>query len=170
MSEDMRSDTAGMSTTGPRFSPVIDSEGTREQGVGGRHRETALPAGGGGYLDNCTTLDPLLKGGEKIDPRIDELHRIGLHARWLAVAKLIGYEKFVEVWSVLDESLDEESRRGFTIHNFRELKRYQRNRYIEDLSLSHKAAEIQRRVKKDLGEDLSKRQVARLMKAQGVSV
>ncbi len=164
MSEDMRSETDGMSARDLRMSLDIDSEATRDQGVGGRHRQSAFSVGGGGYLDNCTISEPPLKGFCKNDPRIDELRRIGLHARWLAVAELIGYEKFVEMWGVLDSSLDEESRKGFTIHRIKELHRFQRNRYIESLSGECSAKDIRARVRDELGEELTVRHISRLMK------
>lgn len=159
MSEDMRSEIPGMRPQHPQSA-------LHGKGVGGRHRATPGTTGGGGYLNNCTDSESLLKGSEKIDPRIEELRRIGLHARWVGVAKRIGYDNFLEMWDELDASLDEESRKGFTIHKFKELKRFQRNRYIESLSQSKKAADIQQLVKDELGENLSKRQIARLMKAQ----
>lgn len=107
-----------------------------------------------------------------LDPRLDELDRMGLQRCWLNVAAAIGVDAFLTMWRTLDadENLWRDAdTSGMRIHlrRYESYLRFQRNRYIEELhaqGLSNE--EIRARIASNIGEDLSPRHVERLRKAR----
>lgn len=135
----------------------------RARGVGGRQAGQAAPAGGGGYLDGRTASEL------RADPRLRELHEIGLSATWLGIAQLLGYDLFVAFWRQLsaDPALrDDDNQIEIRLRPIRSYERYQRNRYIDTLVASGlKPSQIRTMLKTDLGERLSPTQIRRLTAA-----
>lgn len=131
------------------------------QGVGARHRHDPAPAGGGGYLDECTP--PQLWE----DAKFRELADMGLPSVWLEVAHDLGYEPFMRMWRRLDAAIelrsDAESMIEVQLRRYSSFQRYQRNRFIEALvAMGVPTREIRERVKADIGEDLSHTHIRRL--------
>lgn len=134
-------------------------------GVGARQGPSAHPPGGGGYQDVCTGS----KFEKKRDPRLDDLRRIGLQRVWIDIAEQIGVDAFLVVWRNIDAdpacSLDRSSLR-VTIRVYRTYLRFQRNRYIEELSrIGLSDDEIHRRLSKQFGETISLRHIKRITAA-----
>lgn len=136
-------------------------------GVGGRQGQAHPPARGGGSPDNCTKIEFTIGGQKKIgaDPRLDELRDMGMRPRWLYLAEQIGVDAFLTMWRLLDENPP--NMPGSTVYvsmpRFTRFLRYQRNRFIESLVQEGlQAPEIQRRVKRDLCEDISVRHIDRI--------
>jgi hypothetical protein len=98
-----------------------------------------------------------------------ELAEIGLSATWLSVARLLGYDQFVEMWRHLssDPALrNDDDQIELRLRPIRALERYQRNRYIATLVQSGiKPSQIHEMVRSDLGERLSLRHIKRLAAA-----
>jgi len=118
-------------------------------GVGGRHENQSTPAGGGGYLDICTALDPYLmkKIAPPHDPRLDLLSDIGLSEHWLKIANLIGFDHFVTMWLILDDeniysSPQERKRRRIHVPQYRRFQRYCRDQLIIDLASKGKKPHV----------------------------
>lgn len=131
------------------------------QGVGARHSTVTAPPGGGGYLDECTPSQLWEEA------RLRELAEMGLPQVWLDVAREIGYDPFMRMWRVLDSAVelrsDSESMIEVQLRRFSSFQRYQRNRFIEALvNMGLSTTEIQNRVKRELGEELSVRHLVRL--------
>lgn len=131
------------------------------QGVGARQGHEAARPGGGGYLDECTPAQLWEKA------RFRELADMGLPQIWLEIAHDLGYEAFMRMWRRLDaaEALrsDNNSMIEVKLRRFASFERYQRNRFIEamaDMGLTN--PDIRARVKRDLGEELSKSHILRL--------
>lgn len=99
-----------------------------------------------------------------------ELRKMGLPAVHLRVAEAIGYDAFVTAWKIYDADPFVERDEGVMVINLRSFRaylRYQRNRYVEALAaLGMSWRDIQRRVKEELCEKVSRRHITRLM--QGV--
>ena len=140
-------------------------------GVGGRQEVPPPPAGGGGSRNICNESMPPLGGIQKtardLDPRLLELKAAGLPDRWFEVAEAIGFESFIRMWTILDrENLtagDGTYAVRLWIPKSRLYFRYQRNLYVRDLYLSGLSnRDIQLRIKSELDEDLSLRQIDRL--------
>jgi hypothetical protein len=133
------------------------------RGVGARQAQRAARRGGGGYLNACTPSEL------REDVRLRELAEIGLSATWLAIAKLVGYDTFVAIWRSLsaDHALrNEHNQIELQLRPFRSYERYQRNRYIDTLVASgFKLSDIDQTMRHHLGEQLSKRQIHRLVAA-----
>ncbi|MNV83546.1 hypothetical protein D3C71_1773600 [compost metagenome] len=96
-----------------------------------------------------------------------ELAEMGLPQVWLDVAREIGYEPFMRMWRVLDSAVEmrseSESMIEVQLRRFSSFQRYQRNRFIEALvNMGLSTTEIQNRVKRELGEELSVRHLVRL--------
>lgn len=134
---------------------------TQPQGVGGRHRNTPQPTEGGGYLDIYTKIGAP-------DPRLAELADMGLSSNWLRVAAAIGVDAFLETWRILDEvnqnSDRDSSRLRMRMPLFIQYLKYQRNKVVYSLSeagLTPK--EIKKKIKRDLGEDLSEIYISKLI-------
>ncbi len=85
-----------------------------------------------------------------------ELRQLRLGDAWLAVAELIGFDRFIAVWRLLTSSdawLDERNR--ISLPSFKQYLRLQRNLLIKSLlDDGHSTAEIRARVKSALGEDM----------------
>lgn len=133
----------------------------QEHGVGARQARPRPSRRGGGYLHECT--------GPEVweEAKIRELAAMGLPEVWLAVAREIGYDRFMAVWRILDAAIelrsDSDSMIEVQLRRFSSFRRYQRNRFIEALaSLGATDKEIRGRVKRELGEDLSLSHIYRL--------
>ena len=137
------------------------------QGVGARQGDLFAPAGGGEYLNECTSS----KIWEKA--KLRELADMGLPSVWLRVADAIGYDKFLVFWRILDTAAElrevrrseNESMIEVQLRRFSSYKRYQRNRFIEALaSAGLPTTAIQQAVKQRLGEKLHVRHIRKLAK------
>lgn len=138
------------------------------EGVGARQGQTEPPAGGGGYLDECTTSELWTEA------RYRELSDMGLPQVWLHVAREIGYDRFMAMWRILDAALelrsDSDSMIEVQLRRYASFQRYQRNRFIESLvSMGLTPPQIQRKVREDLGEKLSLPHIRRLAKRRRVA-
>lgn len=132
-----------------------------DEGVGARQGHGQPTAGGGGYLHECTPSQLWEEA------RLRELAEMGLPQVWLDVAREIGYEPFMRMWRVLDSAVEmrseSESMIEVQLRRFSSFQRYQRNRFIEALvNMGLSTTEIQNRVKRELGEELSVRHLVRL--------
>ena len=148
----------------PRIGVLDGDDG---QGVGARQGDLFATAGGGGYLNECTTS----KVWEKT--KLRELADMGMPSVWLRVAEAIGYDKFLIFWRILDTAAElrevrrseNESMIEVQLRRFSSYKRYQRNRYIETLaSAGLPTAAIQDAVRQRLGEKLHVRHIRKLAK------
>ena len=136
-----------------------------EQGVGARQGDLFPDAGGGGYLNECTTS----KVWEAA--KIRELMDMGLPSVWIRVAESIGYDNFLQLWRILDTAAElreirrseNESMIEVQLRRYTSFKRYQRNRFIEALASNGLPnAAIQHAVKQHLGEKLDRSHIRRL--------
>lgn len=130
-------------------------------GVGARQPGQRLRPRGGGYLNECTTPELWEEA------KFRELADMGLPGVWLAVAREIGYDKFMALWRILDAAIelrsDSDSMIEVQLRRFASFRRYQRNRFIEALAnLGCTDKEIRLRVRRELGEDLSLYHIYRL--------
>jgi hypothetical protein len=101
------------------------------------------------------------------DPRMRELVEMGMPGHWLAVARIVGYDAFVQMWRYLSslDRLREDMITTLTLRNFRTYEKYQRNRYIETLARSGlRPAQIRQAIKADLDETLSLDRVEAIVK------
>ncbi len=97
------------------------------------------------------------------DPRMGELHQMGLASHWLNLAERIGYDAFLEVWASLDAVRDPQNSL-LSIPPFRTYHRYQRNQTIFSLRETGQSPEqISRIITRRLGQSISPRQVLRLI-------
>ena len=154
-SDEKRNPGQGIATT--------DAQGGDQlQGVGGRQSSPPPLPQGGGYLDNCTTS----KFQKKIDPRFQDLARLGLQPAWLRVAEVVGVDMFLEVWRILSHDPQHATDGGrllVPLRSYKHYLRYQRNRYIETLrNMGMSPRAIKRRVADQLGEQICLRQIERL--------
>lgn len=156
-----------------------------DEGVGARQASPAAPAGGGGYLDECSPSEifgraekffakiakVVAAGGSPDQVReatmLAELADMGLPGVLLQVAEAIGFDAFMKVWQLLDTApeLLDESGSGIQLRmpRFRAWRRYQRNRYIETLAgMGYDTGEIKDAVRRQLGEEISNRHTRRL--------
>lgn len=161
---------------------AVDERGCGQPRVGARQGKGEAKPGGGGYLNGCTPSEvgqgDLKKNGRKFSPRPDldareaallsELDAMGLSSVMLQIAQCIGFDNFMAMWAVLDgthEALaDNDSGIYVRLPRLSAYRRYQRNRFIEAmaaLGMSH--PEISNAVKRDLGENVSRRHIWRLM-------
>ena len=102
-------------------------------GAGVRHSHDHPPRRGGGYLKNYTIFQPLNQKTNFVDPRLDELRKMGLSAAWQRVASEIGFDNFLKMWRVLDsESKFQDERYGLlmNLRRYSSYLRYQRATYI----------------------------------------
>lgn len=160
---DTRSSADGMQGQGGAGSSVCQGP----DGVGGRQGQAHPPPGGGGSPDNCTNFELAIGGQKKIgaDPRLDELRDMGMRPRWIQIAEQIGVDAFLVLWRLLDENPP--NMPGSTVYvsmpRFTRFLRYQRNRFIEAMVQEGlQTAEIQRRVRRELCEDISVRHIDRI--------
>lgn len=148
---------------------AADEGAPAAEGVGGRQANPSPPPGGGGYLAICTVLNFRPAGDpKKIDPRLDELKKMGLQHSWVRVAEEIGFDAFLSVWRILDadpSSYGGGGRLEIPLRAYSSYLRYQRNRYIETLSeMGCDAKEIRERLKDQLRERISLRHISRIQK------
>ena len=145
-----------------------------QQGVGARQESVAHHPEGGGYPDVCMVLDFEKKPprAEKIaarDPRLDDLQRMGIPRVWMQVAEAIGADAFLETWRIIDAdpaSWQNDTFLRVRLRPYRSYLRYQRNRFIESLAAQGlRPDEIKRRLRAQLGEEVSDRHILRLAKA-----
>jgi hypothetical protein len=86
---------------------------------------------------------------------------------WLAVAREIGYDRFMAMWRILDRAVhlrsESESMIEVQLRRLSSFHRYQRNRFIESLVASGFGdKEIREMVRDQLGEKLSLSHISRL--------
>lgn len=161
---------------------AVSEHGYGQPRVGARQGQGKAQPGGGGYLDECTPPEVDYGGSKKIarkfsaradmDPReaalLAELDAMGLSSVMLQIAGTIGFDHFMEMWRILDATHEAiaENDSGIYVRlpRVRAYERYQRNRFIEAMAaMGMKQPEIQRSVKRDLGEEVSDRHISRLM-------
>ena len=137
-------------------------------GWGGRQAPSPSPAKGGGYQNNCTVLNFALAGGEKRDPRLDELQKMGLQRNWVDIGEKIGVDNVLIVWRMLDSdeaNHADDGRLLIPIRRYRTYIRYQRNRYIESLvEMGLSPREIKEKIERQLCEKISVRNILRIAK------
>ena len=133
------------------------------EGVGARHKETKIPVGVVGYLDNYTKSDFSEKSFFD-DPRISELREMGLSRHWVDIAESIGFDSFITVWQKLSDHDDARSSKcTIYVPKFAGWLKYQRNRVIISLRSSGKGyTEIQEIIKSELGETVSIAHIKRI--------
>lgn len=145
-------------------------EGSAAAWVGGRQSDPHPCPGGGGYLDTCSILNFRARGAQKKrDPRLDELHQIGLQRVWLDVAETIGIDSFLAMWRILDTTFqstaDDSGRIKVPMRAYRSYLKFQRNRYINTLTaMGLSAQEVREKVRQQLCESISLRHINRLSK------
>lgn len=123
-----------------------------ESGPGGGSAERpALPSWGGGYPETCTSskadntpggrgapvADPLADLGAG-DPRVEELRECGLNELWIRMAELVGFERFIAMWSMLDqaEPVLDDRRRLYVPCLEKTFLRHQRDQIISAMARS----------------------------------
>lgn len=103
------------------------------------------------------------------DGRIAELAEIGLADLWTDVARLVGYQAFLDLWrrwSSIRSLRDTHSHIELRLRPVRAFQRYQRNRYIETLvAAGLRPSEIYQMLRQQLGEEMSFRHLKRLVAA-----
>lgn len=135
--------------------------GPELEGVGGRQAPRLAPGGGGGYQGTCgiSKFEP--------DPRLAELRAMRLPAAIMRMAEEFGFDMFHHFWRFIDGEPTFQSESGgleLRLRPYRSYLRYQRNRYIESLAAEGKTpVEIQRLVRKMLGEQISVRRIYRIV-------
>lgn len=148
-----------------------------DQGVGARQAPRPTPPGGGGYQDVCTVFEfqkkpPTAEKKSTRDPRLDELRHMGLPRVWLQAAEAVGVDAFLKIWRIIDadpSSWHNDTSLRVRLRPYKSYLRYQRNRFIEALTVQGvKADEIKRRLRQQLGEDVSHRHITRLAKADKI--
>ena len=139
----------------------------RAEGVGGWHKETPPPQGGGGYLDYCIISEHPCKGSR--DARLDELRSVGLGPTWILVAERIGFDAFVVLWQTLHESTAEAQTGSIRVRipGFGAWLRFQRNCYIRALAAEGwSSQEISGMVYSAMKMQVSERQIDRVVAAR----
>lgn len=141
---------------------------TCHDGVGGRLGETPPSPWGGGYQDNCKILNFSDRTEKKRDPRLNELHEMGLQRVWLEVAESIGVDAMLAMWRILSgdpSSIGDDGRILVPIRSYSAYLRYQRNRYIETMtSMGLSPDEIRRRLREQTGEEITNRHILRIQR------
>jgi hypothetical protein len=140
---------------------LVGVEPAPGQGVGGRQGRPRRGRRGGGYLHECTSSNVWEVA------KIRELESMGMPGVWLAVAREIGYDRFMAMWRILDRAVhlrsESESMIEVQLRRLSSFHRYQRNRFIESLVASGFGdKEIRETVKAQLGENLSLSHISRL--------
>jgi len=104
------------------------------QGVGARHRQQPTSSGGVGYLNICTDLESSIQKKRAQDPRILQLKKMGLDWRWMKIAENMGFDSFIQMWTLMSELFDDErSCVRSSIPHVKKLIRFQRNMLIHNL-------------------------------------
>ena len=133
--------------------------------VGGRHQDPHPPQEGGGYPDICNDLnsvDNLPKKNflRKINPTIKDFKSIGLSGKWLDIVALVGPEKWIELWKILDrENINQPAAmrdaQRLRVPAFSKYIKFVRNCYIEDLTRQgHDAAGIHKILGKEFPDEV----------------
>lgn len=95
---------------------------------------------------------------------------MGLQRVWLDVAEEIGVDALLKMWRILDAdqaSIGEDGRLLVPIRSYATYLRYQRNRYIEELSArGMKPRQIREKLKAQLCEQISLRHISRLVQQE----
>ncbi len=142
-------------------------EGATVPGVGARQGDLFTAEGGGGDLNECTT-SKLLEGA-----KIRELADMGLPAIWIRIAEAIGYDHFLDMWRILDTAAElreirrseNESMIEVQLRRYSSFRRFQRNRWVEELARARlPPAVIQKAVKDRLGEKLDRSHIRKIAK------
>lgn len=127
-------------TNEPQIATQHDLPGLPPQGWGVGNHPPLLPPVGGGYLSICMPYEfsgPPVTRRKFSDPRIAQLAEMGLQRVLIDVAEAIGFEAFMTAWKIFDaapELRDQgPSHLRLTMRTFGAWRRYQRNRYIEQL-------------------------------------
>lgn len=139
--------------------------------VGARQDSPPPPTQGGGYLDTYKFCE-LKKtdcAAQKIDPRLKDLHQIGLNSTLLKVAAAIGVDNFLKMWEILDN--DEHLRMDWggimvKIRAFKSYRRYLRNRHIIMLHKNNNGAgmtKIAKKATENLGERIHPSQIYKIV-------
>lgn len=148
---------------GPVMALVLPVAG----GVGARQADLWTDGGVGGYLNECTD-SKLLE-----EAKLRELADMGLPSVWIRVATAIGYDNFLQMWRILETAAEfreirrseNESMIEVQLRRYTSFKRYQRNRWIEEMARHNLPnAAIQQAVKQHLGEKLDRSHIRRLAK------
>ena len=153
-----------MRSSSDRMKPAHDLPGP----VGGRQETTTRSGQGGGYPDICTDYVGTMARGIS-DPRLEDLRALGIHDRWLRVARAIGVDAFIQVWRILDEGNNTSEGVRVRVPMFSSWRRRKRNMYIVALAESKSPREIRKHL---LGqgwcERISERHISRIIaKAKG---
>lgn len=135
--------------------------GVTREGVGARHAPLHGPQGGGGYLNECIGSEVPIGDWDAL--KIRELETMGLPQVWLDIARLTGYETFVEIWRRMDMATETGAFKRIDggmiemqLRGFKSFKRFQRNRFIESLAMSGmNVDQIRYEVLTKLGEKLT---------------
>jgi len=125
-----------------------------------------MPAGGGGYLDNCKKIENRDLG--KIDPRLQELKSMRIPSVWLRVAEVNGVDYFLSTWSILsaDSSVADNNDRVY-VPRISSYIRFQRNRLISTLDdAGHCADHIRGELLVKSGIDMAVVEIKRIIKKQ----
>lgn len=98
---------------------------------------------------------------------------MGMPGVWLEVARAIGYDSFMTLWSILDREVsmrpDTESYIEVKLRRLRAYQRFQRNRFIESLaSAGLTPRQIRMTVNAELGENISIPHIHRLARSRRV--
>jgi hypothetical protein len=140
---------------------LVGIEQAPGQGVGGRQGRPRRGRRGGGYLNECTSSNVWEVA------KIRELEVMGMPSVWLAVAREIGYDRFMAMWRILDRAVqlrsESESMIEVQLRRLSSYHRFQRNRFIESLVASGFGDRaIRDMVQAQLGEKLSLSHISRL--------
>jgi hypothetical protein len=157
-------DARGQKRSSPR---VVErrkaTSGLPRGGVGGRQATPPSPPQGGGYLD----IHSISNFCEKPDQRLGDLRAMGLPAHLLRAAEAIGADAFLAFWRIMDQEPSTRTDKGdieLRMRPYRSYLRYQRNRYIEQLTaLGKTPADIREAVRLHLCERISLRHIYRVM-------
>lgn len=89
---------------------------------------------------------------------------MGLAPRWLEVARAIGVDAFLALWEILDRHDGDAVNLRVSIPRFTAYLRFQRNRFILAMASSgENMTSIGQALESQLGERLSRRQIARII-------
>ena len=129
---------------------------------GGSAPDVGAPSWGGGYLETCSdskagreaggrgapVADPVARLGED-DPRVAELRACGLNPMWVEMAEIVGFERFIALWSMLDqaEPVLDDRRRLYVPCMEKTFLRHQRDEIISAMARAGmRPTEIQQRL------------------------
>ena len=136
---------------------------TTAGGVGGRHGVSGPSQVGGGYQG----IQSVSNFCAKPDLRMAEFRAMGLQASLLRAAEVIGVDSFLAFWRIIDQDPAFRTEKGdinLRMRPYRSYLRFQRNRYIDQLTVGGWApAAIQQAVRLNLCERISLRHIYRIM-------